>query len=169
MYSLNAPLPGEVRSLVRDLRPALVGFDRIRQHHSLLLKRLDADTRRDYLRAAERAKAALRDTAAPFEVRISRCGVFSDPHRGPGPLVYLAVESPELLRLHRHLAAELGTVEHLEGDDYTPHVTLARDGPQDAVDRVLAADFEPVTWAVSELQLYDARHHERIEAIPLPA
>uniref|UniRef100_UPI00037835DB 2'-5' RNA ligase family protein n=1 Tax=Halarchaeum acidiphilum TaxID=489138 RepID=UPI00037835DB len=118
--------------------------------------------------SARDAKAALRGAPA-FEARVSETGVFEEPARGPGPLVYLAVESPGLERVHRRLVAELGGVDGLEGDDYVPHVTLARDGSSRARERVRSHDFDPVTWTVEELELYDARHGERIETVSLPA
>jgi len=169
VYSVGVPLPPAVRDLVRDFRPLLTGFERVRETRdtTLVAKRLDAADRREYLRAAREAKAALRGAPA-FEARIADIGVFETPARGPGPLVYLAVESPGLERVHRQLAADLGAVEGIEGDDYVPHVTLARDGDARALERVRGHDFEPVTWTVEELEFYDARHGERIDAVSLP-
>ena len=117
MYSVGVPLPPAVRDLVRDFRPLLTGFERVRETRdtTLVAKRLDAADRREYLRAAREAKAALRGAPA-FEARIADIGVFETPARGPGPLVYLAVESPGLERVHRQLAADLGAVEGIEGD-----------------------------------------------------
>ncbi|GGN05498.1 2'-5' RNA ligase family protein [Halarchaeum nitratireducens] len=170
MYSVGVPLPPAVRELFRDVRPLLTGFERVRASRdaTLVVKRLDAADRREYLRAAREAKAALRGAPA-FEARIADVGVFETPARGPGPLVYLAVESPGLERVHRQLVADLGGVDGIEGDDYVPHVTLARDGDARAVERVRGHDFAPVTWTVEELEFYDARHGERIEAVRLPA
>nr|WP_245188670.1 2'-5' RNA ligase family protein [Halarchaeum rubridurum] len=156
--------------MFREFRPLLTGFERVRESRdaTLVAKRLDAADRREYLRAAREAKAALRGAPA-FEARVADVGVFERPARGPGPLVYLAVESPGLERVHRRLVADLGGVDGIEGDDYVPHVTLARDGDTAAVERVRDHDFDPVTWTVSELEFYDARHGERIEAVSLPA
>jgi len=170
VYSLNVPLPPPVRALFREFRPHLVGFESVRDPRTatLVVKRLDAADRREYLRAERDANAALRGAPA-FEARIDDVGVFDDPTAGPGPIVYLAVESPGLRRVHRQLVDDLGRIEDLEGDDYTPHVTLARDGPRRAVERVRDVDFDPVTWTVDEIEFYDANVNERIEAVPLPA
>ncbi|QLC33457.1 2'-5' RNA ligase family protein [Halarchaeum sp. CBA1220] len=170
MYSVSVPVPPVVRELIREFRPLLTGFDRVRGQRTatLVVKRLDADDRREYLRAAREAKRALRG-APTFDARISDVGVFEEPTGGTAPVVYLAVESPGLWEVHRQLVAELGRVPGLEGDDYTPHVTLARDGPPDAVERVRDYDFDPVTWTVNELEFYDAEHKERIETVSLPA
>ncbi|MGM0398505.1 MAG: 2'-5' RNA ligase family protein [Halobacteriota archaeon] len=170
MYSLNVPLPPAVHEAVDSLRPALVGFDRIRdgRTRTLVVKRLDADDRREYLGAERRARAAL-SGAPPFEARITTVGVFEDPPHGRGPVAYLGVESPGLRSLHERLADALGALPALEGDDYTPHVTLARGGDDRAIERLRNAPLETVSWTVDELEFYDARHDERIESVPLPA
>jgi len=170
VYSLNVPLPPAVRDLVREVRPALAGFRRVRgvREATLVCKRLDAADRREYLDASRAARDALRGAPA-FEARIAGVGVFDEPAAGPGPLVYLAVESPGLVRVHESLVADLGAVEGIEGDDYVPHVTLARDGPPRAVRRVRELDLDPVTWAVEALEFYDADHRERVEVVGLPA
>ncbi|UWG49110.1 2'-5' RNA ligase family protein [Halanaeroarchaeum sp. HSR-CO] len=170
MYSLNVPLPSAVHEAVDALRPALVGFDRIRdgRTRTLVVKRLDADDRREYLGAERRARAALSGAPA-FEARIGSVGVFEDPPHGRGPVAYLGVESPGLRSLHERLADALGALPDLEGDEYTPHVTLARGGDDRAFERLRNAPLETVSWTVDELEFYDARHGERIESVSLPA
>ncbi|MFB6086234.1 MAG: 2'-5' RNA ligase family protein [Halodesulfurarchaeum sp.] len=170
VYSLNVPIPAEIRELASQLRPALSDFDRIRpaRTRTLVLKRLPANDRREYLEAARRAREALAGTA-PFEVRVTGTGVFHDPPRGPAPVGYLAVEGQGLRAIHDRLVETSGAVDTLEGPDYVPHVTLARGGPRSAADQLLARDTEPVTFTVETLEFYDSAHAERIEAIPLPA
>ena len=41
VFSLNVPVPGKVRRVAGDLHPELVGFDRVRERHTLLAKRFD--------------------------------------------------------------------------------------------------------------------------------
>lgn len=170
MYSLNVPLPPAVTDLAESLRPALVGFDQVRERRSrtLVLKRLAAEDRRAYLDAERRAREALRG-APTVEARISDVGVFRDPPHGRGPVAYLAVESPGLKAVHEQLADDLGAIPDLEGAAYVPHVTLARGGDERAIERLEAATVDPVTWTVDALEFYDARHAERIDAVPLPA
>ncbi|MFB6132924.1 MAG: 2'-5' RNA ligase family protein [Halanaeroarchaeum sp.] len=170
MYSLNVPLPPRVRDVAASLRPALVGFDRVRDDRSrtLVLKRLAADDRREFLTARRDAREALRG-APVVDARIDGVGVFEEPPAGSGPVAYLAVESPGLHDLHERLVDSLGAIPDLEGEAYTPHVTLARGGDGRAAEAVLDASFDSITWTVDELEFYDARHGERIEAISLPA
>jgi len=170
VFSVIVPVPPAVRDLARELRPALTGFDRIRPARSrrLVLKRLPADDRREYLEAARRAKRVLAETA-PFEVRITGTGVFRDPPRGPAPVAYLAVESEGLQRAHERLVEEFDAVAGLEGADYVPHLTLARGGPHDAPAALTERDVDPISFTASKLDCYDSEHTERVESIQLSA
>ena len=170
MYSVNIPVPPPVRNLASQLRPALSGFDRIRQARSrtLVLKRLPATDRREYLEAARRAKSTLSGTP-PFEISVTGIDTFRHPPRGPGPVAYLAVEGTELYGLHDRLVDEFSPVQGLEGPDYVPHITLARGGSGETADRLETRSIEPVRITVDTLELYDSTHGERVESIPLPA
>lgn len=166
MYSLNAPVPGRVSALTAELFPHLVGFESIRERHSLLLKRLGDE---EFTHLAERVRRELRG-APTVEARVTGIDYFEDPPRGSRPVVYLAVESPGLDRLHRRLVDRFGAVEGLEGDEYTMHVTLARGGGDVDAARALAArEIEPITWTITELRLWDAVHGETAGTISLPA
>lgn len=174
MYSVNVPVPAAVHDVVDDLRPLLTPFDRVRERRtrSLVAKRLPADDRREYRGDERRARDAL-SGMPPFAVRVSGIGVFEDPPTGTSPVVYLEIESPGLREVHDRLLAEFDPVDGLEGPDYTPHVTLARDlsgfRAQQALDEIVGADVEPVEWTVEELEFRDATYHERIDAVSLPA
>lgn len=170
MYSVNAPVPGAVERLASELFPELAAFDRIRERHSLLVKRLGdieaAQVGPD--RLAERLRPVLAGTPA-FEARVSELDYFPEPALGPGPVVYLAVESPQLRRLHLRLVEEFGAVDDLEGESYVHHVTLARGGSVEDAARLAERDIEPITWTVSELLLWNQTHREVVRRIPLPA
>ncbi len=168
MYSLNVPVPPAVERLAADLHPQLVAFDRIRDHHTLVGKRFEADEDEyDYLR--ERLRGALSPTPA-FEAQVTGVDAFETPTYGPGPVVYLAVDSPGLQDLHRRLVAAFGAVDDdLEGPAYVPHVTLARGGGDAAAaDRLRAVDIDPVTWTVSELDLWSRVRREAAWTVSLP-
>lgn len=170
MFSVTVPVPESVRERSRALRPALSGFDRIRPSRSrqLVVKRLPAETRRELLTDAERTREAL-TPVDPFEVRVSGTGTFSDPPRGPGPVAYLAVESPELERVHERLVAAFDAVPGLEGPDYVPHLTLARGGPPSAAAALAEASVEPVSFTVEALSLYDTERTQAVDSIALTA
>ena len=168
MDSLNVPAPGRVERLAADLHPALLPFSTVRERHSLVVKRLGEV---EPAGLETRVREALAGEPA-FEARVAGVGSFEEPAAGPGPVVYLAVESPGLVALHRRLCAEFGPAPGIEGDDYVPHVTLARGGGSEAAAaaaRLVAAGVEPVTWTVRELVLYDARVGEPVGRVRLPA
>jgi 2'-5' RNA ligase len=166
MFSLNAPVPGDVSRIAGDLRGQLLGFESIRDDHTLVVKRLgDPES---FHALERRVRRALSGTPA-MEARVSAVGVFEDPPRGSAPVVYLAVESPGLDRLHRRLVEEFGAVEGLEGEDYAMHVTLARGGDEETARRLADREVDPVTWTVSELQIYDATRSVPAARIALPA
>jgi len=167
-HSLNVPVPGRVERLASELRPELSAFDRVRTRHTLLVKRLAgvADGSLPHLR--ERLRELLSGAPA-FEARVTGVDYFAEPTAGPGPVVYLAVESPGLSRLHRRLVGELGAVEGVEGEAYVPHVTLARGGEIADAERLAGRPVEPVTWTVSELAVFDADRRESVARFGLPA
>ena len=186
MFSLNVPLPPAVSRLASGLRPGLTGFDRVRERHTLVCKRFGVDDVRDgnggtppaRTDALDRLRTDLRRPLAgttPFEVAVTGVDAFESPSAGSAPVVYLAVESDGLVRLHRRLCAVFGAVEGIEGDDYVPHVTLARgrsggqtegDGEGDqesvdgALDRLRGVAVEPVRWRVHALDCYDSAARE---------
>ena len=165
MYSLNVPVPGEVKRFAAKLYPRLTGFERVRERHSLVVKRFETEDRH---RLSKRVRRALADVPA-FEMRTTGIDSFDDPVRGPGPVVYFAVESPELFDLHERLTERFGAIADLEGPEYTPHITLARDGSPEEVHRLRALDSHPIEWTVSALVVYDADREEPVDTVSLPA
>jgi hypothetical protein len=188
VFSLNVPLPPGVERLATDLHPKLSGFDRVRERRTLVCKRFgvadvrsgegegggregnrDAPPREEALdRLRERLRRPLSGTD-PFEVAVTRIDTFDAPRSGSRPVVYLAVESDELVRLHRRLCASFGAVEGIEGDDYVPHVTLARGGEPEpgAVAGLVDAEFDPVRWRVHALDVWDPEFREVAASVEL--
>ncbi|WP_266078986.1 2'-5' RNA ligase family protein [Haladaptatus caseinilyticus] len=166
MYSLNVPVPGEVARLAEELRPSLYQFDTVRDQHTLVVKRFG--DHKNYDRLEMQVRTALVGSPA-FEAKIAEIDIFEDPARGDGPVVYLAVESPGLRDLHSELVSEFDCIEGIEGDDYVPHVTLARGGNLDVARQLTERDTDPITWTVTRLQLWDATYEEPAATISLPA
>ncbi|MFC6753659.1 2'-5' RNA ligase family protein [Halorubrum tibetense] len=174
MFSLNVPLPPAVGRLAADLYPKLSGFDRVRDRHTLVCKRFGVDdiggSAPDRLRPpkSEAVETLRRDLGGllsgtvPFEVAVTGVDAFETPTSGAGPVVYLVVESDELVRLHRRLCAAYDAIDGIEGDEYVPHVTLARGGDpgRRALHRLIGTDIEPIRWRVHALDLYDAEFRE---------
>ncbi len=166
MYSVNVPVPGRVRALAADLYPSLVEFPVVREDHSLLLKRLGSTDHVGTLQ--RRAHRALEGTPA-VEARVTGIGWFPEPPVGTAPVVYLAVESPGLEAIHADLVDVFGAVEGLEGDDYVPHVTLARGGDRETARRLAGRELDRVRWTVSELEFFDGSYRLPVSRVSLPA
>lgn len=168
MLSLNVPVPGAVQRLAGSLYPTLAQFDSVRERHTLVCKRLDEEGDGGRDRIEGRVRQALAGTPA-FEAKVTEIDQFKNPTSGAGPVVYLAIESPGLRALHEELVDTFGQKDGVEGDAYTPHITLARGGPPEALERLLDESIDPVTWTVSELWFYDGRYRERVGTVSLPA
>ena len=169
MYSLNVPVPSHVASAASEVARQLPRAEiRNRGEHTLGVKRLAGDRNTPYSRLEAQTRELLRGQP-PFEARISEVAVFENPPVGTAPVVYFAVESPELVALHERLAETFGIVsEAVEGDNYSPHVTIARGGSREMAERV-AGDIEPMTWAIEELIFWDATHNQPVSTVSLPA
>ncbi|WP_331235369.1 2'-5' RNA ligase family protein [Natronorarus salvus] len=164
MYSLNVPLPGRVEALCERLRPELYGAARVREQRTLVLKRFGGRSPSEYARLERGVRNALAGTE-PFEARIAGLDAFTEPVWGEGPVVYLGVESPELIDLHDRLL-EVADERPTEGERYVPHVTLARGGDLDP-DRLRDLAVDPITWTVRELEFWDATYEETIGRLRL--
>ena len=165
MYSLNVPLPSSVTRLAgrlsRDLPRARA---RSRSEHTLVAKRLGSG---DGARLAAAVDEHL-DGVAPFELQIANIDCFETPATGTGPVTYLQVESPELERLHGTLCAHFEPVEGIEGEDYAPHVTIARGGDLAGARQLAEREIDPVRWTVEELHVWDSERNVAVQRFSLP-
>lgn len=169
MYSLNVPLPGAVCQLADSLAGRLPRATRRRRgEHTLVVKRLGTDDRSSYDRLAARTRELLTGQPA-FEVRVGGLGVFDAVPTGTAPVVYLAVESPELWALHDRLCAHFDPVVGIEGEDYVPHVTVARGGSLERAESLAQQPVASHEWAVTELIFWDGRRRQPAGSISLPA
>jgi len=170
VYSLNAPVPSTVASLATELSRELPGARaRPRGTHTLLIKRLDSGTDdARYNRMEARARESLRGTPA-CEARVTAIDIFEEPPTGSAPVVYLAVESPGLERLHRRVCETFDPVEELEGEGYVPHVTVARGGDLAAARELASREIDPIEWTINELVVWDADRATAVTRLSLPA
>jgi 2'-5' RNA ligase len=168
VYSLNVPLPSSVTRLAgrlaRDLPRAQA---RPRGEHTLVVKRLGSGDHAAFARLAARAREQLEGTD-PFAVRVTGVGQFERAATGPSPVVYLAVESPELRALHRRLCREFDAVDGMEGEDYVPHVTVARGGDPAAARRLTDRPIDAIEWTAEELVCYDSERGQPARRLSLP-
>lgn len=169
MFSVNVPVPGRVKRLASELHPQLVAFDRVREDHTIVCKRLEDPAPGGHAAIEGRVRRALADTP-PFTARVDGLGVFERPPSGPGPVVYLAIESPGLRAAHERLCEVVDPVPVVEGgDDYTPHVTLARGGTMAQAEAFTDQAVEPVEWTVDALAFWRRGDGGAAGRVPLPA
>ena len=166
-YSLNAPVPVRVARLAAGLVGECRTAD-ARTKHSMVVKRLPDEHGpnggRPNVRAfAGRARDALSDLG-PFDVRVTGVESFDRPTSGTGPVVYLAVESPGMEAAHERLCETFDPLPGLEGEDYVPHVTIARRGD---AGRLVGREIDPIEWTVDGLVVWDAHRRLEVESVSL--
>jgi len=180
VFSLNVPLPPAVDRLAAALEAAVDDGEH-RTRHTLVCKRVSAvehaETRAET--RAETSAAALetlqnrlepvRAAAEPFELALTGVDAFEARPAATDTVVYLTVESPGLMRLHRRLCAVFEPVDGIEADAYVPHVTLSRGSDPSEVRAALAAEAQslPVRWRAHELEVYDAAFREVAATVSL--
>ena len=163
MASLNVPVPGRVERLAADFEPRLTPFETVRDRHTLVAKRFETED----VHALEADLRPLLARVRQFEIRVTGVDYFETPTTGRSPVVYLAVESSGLRRLHATLVEAFGALPGLEGDDYVPHVTLARGGSVDDAERLAATTVDSVSWTASRLDVWSGRYRETVSRIGL--
>lgn len=163
MYSLNVPLPGEVRRLGRSFHPVLGSA--ARETYTLLVKRLDTtDTERPVV---EKRVRRVLDDVTPFSITVTHVSAFDDPTTGTGTVLYLAIDSPTLHDIHETLCDVVPPAADVEGPEYTPHITIGRTTDIDRIDSVRTRDIDPVGWTVTTLTFYDAATETTRGHVPL--
>lgn len=159
-YSCNVPVPSAVSRLARGLAADLIDATP-RDRHTLVAKRLGDGDPRTFAREVREAIEGI----PPFAARVDGVDLFRDPPTGTAPVAYLAVESPGLRRLHAALCERFDPIEGLEGDDYDPHVTIARGGD---AHRIAGREVD-LEWTVDAVFVWSAGYGEAVERISLPA
>jgi len=169
VYSLNVPVPVEAARLASEVARSLPDArPRRRGQHTLVAKRLGNGDHSTFARLSARAREAIEGTP-PFAARVTGVDYFQTAASGPSPVVYLAVESPGLSDLHATLAATFDPVDDIEGEDYVPHITVARGGTLATVQRLADRDIDPVSWDVTELTFWDGERSQPTGTVSLPA
>ena len=152
MYSLNVPVPGAVAERAWSIRSQLLAYEQLRDEFTLVLKRLPFESGIAVDSAIPDIRSQL-ESVDPFTVEITGIGQFETPPAGPAPVIYFAISSPAMHRIHTRFVEYYGAVEEIEGTAYQPHITLARGGDVTMPD----IDFEPISWTVDRLIVWDSR------------
>ncbi len=123
MWSLNAMIPRKITEMIHSFGPELNGWEDINKDHTLVIKRFQEINSRDNFESEMRL---LLEKTDPFEIRIGDIDIFSSVPKGSSPVLYIEIESRDLVKIHEKLINVFGVVEGLEGKDYIPHITIAR-------------------------------------------
>lgn len=169
MYSLNVPVPSDVARLAGDLSREIPGAaKRSRGRHTLVVKRLGTGGYESYHAVEARVRELLVGQPT-FAASVTGIDIFEEATSGTSPVIYLVVESPGLWDLHERLCEEFGALEGLEGEEYDPHVTIARGGSMERARRMCDREIEPIEWTVEALSFLDAERAHEAGRISLPA
>ena len=165
MYSLNVPPPSAVTRLAGELARELPrARTRQRGQHTLVGKRLGDG---DGARLATQVHTELAGVE-PFELQVTGIDLFETAPTGSAPVVYLTVESPPLRALHERLCTVFDPVTGIEGDTYTPHVTIARGGKLAAARRLADRDIDSIRWTADQLSVWDSHRNVPVREFSLP-
>ncbi|WP_254821063.1 2'-5' RNA ligase family protein [Haloglomus halophilum] len=160
-YSLNVPVPSEVARLAAGLATECLTAEP-REHHTMVLKRLGEAE--DYRRLIGQVRDLL-DGTGPIPARVEGVDTFEAPPSGAAPVAYLDVHSRGLMNVHEaccDIVDPFGQV--LEGDEYEPHVTIARGGD---AGQLRGRDAGPIDWDIERIDVWDAYHENVVESISL--
>jgi 2'-5' RNA ligase len=158
VYSLNVPVPAEISRLARGLTVDLLDATP-RDRHTLVVKRLGEG---DPGPLTSEVRSRIVGTR-PFRARVTGVDVFDDPPTGPAPVAYLGIDSPGIEQLHSRLCERFDPIDGIEGDEYVPHVTIARGGD---ADRLAGRDLD-LEWTVDSLLVWSTEYREPTERLSL--
>ncbi len=162
VFSLNVPVPPAISRELESRRPLLAGAANVRDRRTLVVKRLPASDWDEFVAVEREVRRALADWPR-FGVATAGLGCFRSPPAGSAPVVYLAIESPGLQRLHEHLVDILEMVPGIEGPDYVPHITLARgDGALTVLEQLREIGIADHEWEVDRLTFWNSRRQASI-------
>ena len=105
------------------------------------------------------------ESVEPFGIEIENLERFDVAEKGSSPVLYLEVKSPEVKALHETLVDVFGSVEGVEGENYIPHITIARGGSGDYTEfSGLSCD---TGWTVEMLEFWDRGERKKRSKIIL--
>ncbi len=160
MWSLNVTIPQKVSRLIEEMAPALWNWEEICEDPTLVIKRFETKTAKE-----ETEIRLLLEKIEPFDVQIGNIRTFDIAQRGISPVLYIEVESPGIEALHEMLVGIFGCVKGIEGQDYTPHITLARGECREYIEFEERPD--PIQWEADELEFWHSGKMQKRNKIKL--
>lgn len=168
VYSLNAAIPAAAIEQRDELLEHLESFETVRDPLTLVIKRFGTPDS-TALSSLERSLGEVLNEWGPMRAEIDGIDLFMDPPSGPSPVIYLGVSSHGLEALHRDLVDRFGVVDPaIEGENYIPHITIARGGPRVAIDELRDISLETHQWTIETVMLWSSRHDKPVKQFSLP-
>ena len=162
MWSLNVSIPQNIVRAIEEVALGVRGWEEICEEPTLVIKRFE---KRDLDGHVKSEIRFLLESVEPFGIEIENLERFDVAEKGSSPVLYLEVKSPEVKALHETLVDVFGSVEGVEGENYIPHITIARGGSGDyTVFSGLSCD---TGWTVEMLEFWDRGERKKRSKIIL--
>ena len=162
MWSLNVSIPQNIVRAIEEITLGVKGWEEICEEPTLVIKRFEKKDLDGHVKSEIRF---LLENVEPFGIEIGNLERFDVAERGSSPVLYLEVKSPEVKALHENLVDVFGSVEGIEGENYIPHITIARGGSGDYIEfSGLSCD---TGWIVEMLEFWDRGERKKRSKIIL--
>ncbi len=156
VWSLNVSIPQNIVRAIGEVTSELGQGGEVNEELTLVIKRFE---KRDLDGHLESEIKILLENVEPFVVEIGNLKMFDVADRGTSPVLYLEVKSRGIKLLHETLVSSFGCVEGVEGENYIPHITIARG---DGVRGVDFSDFSCSTrWTAEILEFWDRNKRKK--------
>ena len=150
MWSLNVSMPQNIVRAIREVALGASGWEEICEDPTLVIKRFE---KVDVSGHVESEIKLLLESVEPFDIEIGNLERFDVAERGSSPVLYLEVKSPGMKALHEILVDVFGSVKGVEGENYIPHITIARGGGVRDVD--FSGFSGPTIWTAETLEFWN--------------
>ena len=162
MWSLNVSIPQNIIRAIEEVTLGVRGWEEICEEPTLVIKRFEKKDLDGHVKSEIRF---LLESVEPFGIEIGNLERFDVAERGSSPVLYLEIKSPGVKALHENLIDIFGSVEGVEGENYIPHITIARGGSGDYIEfSGLSCD---TGWTVEMLEFWDGGERKKRSKIIL--
>ncbi|HIJ12598.1 MAG TPA: 2'-5' RNA ligase family protein [Halobacteriales archaeon] len=156
MWSLNVSIPQGIVRAIGEITPVLGRGEGIVEEPTLVIKRFEKEDLDGHI---ESEIKFLLENVEPFIVEIGNLEMFEVADRGTSPVRYIEVKSIGIKVLHETLVSVFGCVKGVEGENYIPHITIARGSGAKNLD---FSDFSgPIQWTANTLEFWDRDKRKR--------
>ncbi len=162
MWSLNVSIPQGIVRAIEEMAPVSRGWEEIVEEPTLVIKRFEKEDLDGHI---ESEIKFLLENVEPFTVEIGNLEMFEVADRGTSPVLYIEVKSIGMKLIHETLVSVFGCVKGVEGENYIPHITIARGS---GVKNIDFSDFSgPTWWTAKTLEFWDGDKRKKKNQVML--